>query len=379
MKATIKLTFVVVTAGLVLFTIVQSLTSFPPVAPLKEYRRPAPAPDVVAAWVHGDGRAAAGINAWFDDRIGLRPLLTRFANEIAYSVFGYSRKVLIGKDGWLFERATTDALVSHERLMQDLELDRQKLDALSAYLHRRDIKLIVISTPAKEATLTDLLPADAPHLPSKRRFERLRELLKAGDGKRWLYIDSKDVLEKAHIGVNEMYYRTDLHMTAEATEPIVHALLDRIAESEGMAWRWQARMDYIPDTFDTGAALRFLSVFTYPSEHSTATKHELRYSPDRPLPGEVVVNPPPAPFEFVLHNSSPSARLPPTVLYGNSFLDLYLVFGAYSNFKDVYRVRHGAGKLEPTLRAIPPGTRYFVYQFWELHSTVLRDATIPPE
>jgi hypothetical protein len=41
-------------------------------------------------------------------------------------------------------------------------------------------------------------------------------------------------------------------------------------------------------------------------------------------------------------------------------------------------VRHGTGKLEPTLRAIPPGTRYFVYQFWEMHSTVLRDATIPP-
>ena len=377
MKA-IRLIFVVAIGGLVLLTIMQSLASFPPVAPLKEYRRPAPVPDVMATWVHGDGRLAGGINAWFDDRIGLRPLLTRFANEVAYSVFGYSRKVLIGKDGWLFERAASDALVNQERLVQGLELDRQKLDALAAYLHRRDIKLIVISTPVKETTVTGPLPIDAPRLPSNRRFERLRELLKAGDGKRWLYIDSKDVLEQAHVGANEMYYRTDLHMTAEATELIARALLDRIAEAEGMTWRWQPRTAYIPDTFDTGAGLRYLSVFTYASERSTAIKHELRYSPDRPLPGEVVVNPPPEPFEFVLHNKSADARLPPTLLYGNSFVDLFLVHGAYSNFKDLYRVRHGTGKLEPTLRAIPPGTRYFVYQFWELHSTVLRDATIPP-
>ena len=154
----IKLSFVVAIVGLVLFTIVQSLTAFPPIAPLKEYRRPAAPPDVTATLVHGDGRLAASINAWFDDFIGLRPLLTRFANQVAYSVFGYSRKVLIGKDGWLFERQTFDALVSHERLMQDLELDRQKLDALAAYLHRRNIKLIVISTPAKEATVTGPLP-----------------------------------------------------------------------------------------------------------------------------------------------------------------------------------------------------------------------------
>jgi hypothetical protein len=245
MKA-IKLIFVVAIVGLVLLTVVQSLTSFPPVAPLKEYRRPAAPPDVAATLIHGDGRLAAGINAWFDDRIGLRPFLTRFANEVAYSVFGYSRKVLIGKEGWLFERATSDALVSHERLVQGLELDRLKLDALAAYLQRRDIKLIVISTPAKEATVTGPLPVDAPRLPADRRFEKLRELLKTDDGKRWLYIDSKDVLEKAHIGANEAYHRTDLHMTAEATELIARALLDRIAESEGMTWRWQPRMAYIP-------------------------------------------------------------------------------------------------------------------------------------
>ena len=378
MKA-IKLSFVAAIGGLVLLTIVQALTSFPPVAPLKEYRRPATPPDVAATLIHGDGRLAGGINAWFDDRIGLRPLLTRFANEIAYSVFGYSRKVLIGKDGWLFERATSDGLVIIERLIEGLELDRQKLDALAAYLQRRDIKLIVISTPAKEATVTGQLPADAPRLPSDRRFEKLRELLKAGDGKRWLYIDTKDVLEKAHVGANEAYHRTDLHMTGEATELVARALLDRIAESEGMTWRWQQRMAFVPESYDTGSALRYLSVFSDASERATVPKHDMRYLPDRPLLGEVVVNPPPEPFEFVLHNNSANARLPPTVLYGSSFLDLLLVFGAYSNFKDVYRVRHGAGKLEPTLRAIPLGTRYFVYQFWELHSTVLRDAAIPPD
>jgi len=34
-----------------------------------------------------------------------------------------------------------------------------------------------------------------PRLPPIRRFEKLREILKAGDGKGWLYIDSRDVLD----------------------------------------------------------------------------------------------------------------------------------------------------------------------------------------
>jgi hypothetical protein len=373
----IKLAFVAALVGFVLLTVVQSLTPFLPIAPLNEYRRPAPAPDVVETLVHGDGRLASGINRWFDDQIGLRPFLTRLANQIGYSVFGYSRKVLIGPDGWLFERGTLDYLVAHERTAQDIELDRQKIDALAAFLHRQNIRLVVISTPAKETTLTRFLPADVPRLPPSRRFEKLREILKAGDGKGWLYIDSRDVLDAAHIGENDLYYHTDLHLTCEATEVIGRALVDRIAQSEGLAWRWQPRLEHVRERNDTGSSLRYLSVFSDVSEISSVPKHEMRYSPDRPLPGESFVSSPPEPFEFIFHNSSANARLPPTVVYGSSFLDLLLVFGAYSNFKDVYRVRHGTGKLEPTLRAIPPGTRYFVYQFWEIHGTVLRDATIP--
>jgi len=132
----IKLAFVATIVGFVLLTVVQSLTPFLPIAPLNEYRRPAPAPDAVGTLVHGDGRLASGINRWFDDRIGLRPFLTRLANQIDYSVFGYSRKVLIGRDGWLFERGTLDGLVFNERTAQDIELDRQKIDALAAFLRR---------------------------------------------------------------------------------------------------------------------------------------------------------------------------------------------------------------------------------------------------
>jgi hypothetical protein len=374
----IKLAFVATIVGLVLLTVVQSLMPFLPIIPLNEYRKPAPPPDVVGTLVRGDGRLASGINGWFDDKIGLRPLLTRLANQIGYSVFGYSRKVLIGSDGWLFERGTLDYIVGQERAAQDIELDRQKIDALAEFLHRRKIRLVVISTPAKETTLTRFLPPDVPHLPPSRRFEKLRDILKAGNGKRWLYIDSTDVLDAAHIGENEIYQHTDLHLTSEATEVIARALLDRIAESEGLAWRWHPRLEYVRERNETASSLRYLSVFSDVSEMSAVLKHEMRYSPDRPRPGESFVSSPPEPFEFIFHNNSANGRLPPTVVYGSSFLDLLLAFGAYSNFRDVYRVRHGTGKLEPTLRAIPQGTRYFVYQFWEVHSSVLRDATIPP-
>jgi hypothetical protein len=86
---------------------------------------------------------------------------------------------------------------------------------------------------------------------------------------------------------------------------------------------------------------------------------------------------PAQPFEAIFHNRTNHSALPSTVLFGSSFLDRYLLVGAYSYFKDIYRVRGTSNQIGQALRAIPPGTRYFVFEFYEPHLPALRQAQIP--
>ena len=81
----VRVAFIGAMAILIVLTLAQTFVPFLPVAPLQEYRKPVPPPDVLGTIMNGDGRLASGINAWFDDQVGFRSILTRAANEIDIS------------------------------------------------------------------------------------------------------------------------------------------------------------------------------------------------------------------------------------------------------------------------------------------------------
>src|SRR4051812_30882841 len=68
------------------------------VAPIDERRQQAPFPPLNLL-LRATGEFATGFNKWFDDRFGLRDLFIRSKNQVDYSIFGISRKVVVGKDG----------------------------------------------------------------------------------------------------------------------------------------------------------------------------------------------------------------------------------------------------------------------------------------
>ena len=169
-----RLKFVTLLAALILVTLIQTFVPFIKMRPLDEYRKPAPLPDIIGKIAYGDGRIATDINAWFDDRMGFRSILTRFANQIDYSIFGYSKKVLIGKDGWLFDPDFLTASLSYSRASDHLTVERKKISALAEFLKSRNVRLVVIATPAKETVYHELLPTRRPLGPKPSEFEKFR-------------------------------------------------------------------------------------------------------------------------------------------------------------------------------------------------------------
>jgi hypothetical protein len=72
-------------------------------------------------------------------------------------------------------------------------------------------------------------------------------------------------------------------------------------------------------------------------------------------------------FETVYrtHESLRGDKLPPMVLYGNSFAAPYLNSGLYFQFAEVHSVRNNDIPVEAALRKLPPNTRYMLVQFYE--------------
>lgn len=149
--------------------------------------------------------------------------------------------------------------------------------------------------------------------------------------------------------------------------------------AENTDWRWDPGVQLAPQKLAYGLDFRSLSVFSDVSEIALFPPPETQYSPDRPPSGEFFVTPPPPPFELFFHNTNAPPKLPSIVLFGSSFLDWIVTLGAYSSFKDVYRMRGKSDVIGVALQAIRAGTRYFVYQFWEPDSGLLRQARIPQE
>lgn len=372
--------FVVIVAALAIGTLIQSFRPLLLLRPLDEYRNPAPWPDVFMAWSHGDRGLAGQVNAWFDDRMGFRAPLTRLANQIDYSIFGYSKKVVLGKDGWLFNPVAFTVTIDRLRKNDGLKYERALFTGIAKYLERKNIRLVLISTPLKEVVHRDLLPSRAPHLPDETEFDRFRDFLKAGDNRDWIYIDSRDVLARSRTaGAPDVYYRTDPHLTAFGNLMIAKEMVNRIAEAERVDWRWKPEFIPVPELVDYGIYRRYLSVFSDVSETNLFPLPRTRYDVKNPPPGEVFEKSPPNPFEVVVHNDTEHARLPRTMLFGNSFVDWYATLGAFSHFKDLYRMRGEPDRIGLALQSTPPGTRYLVLQFWEFQFPDMISAKVPSE
>jgi len=370
----IIVTFVGTIATAIGGTLFQTFAPFIEISGLDEYREPAPPPDIIGKIAHGDGRIAHDVNAWFDDRMGFRSVLTRVANQIDYSIFSYSEKVLIGKDGWLFDPSVLTTARDPSSAIDELS---RKMAQLAEFLRRRNIRLVVITTPAKETFYPEYLPTRRPSSPAITTFEKFSVYLKSGEGKDWIYIDSRNIFTRAKSDGVDLYFHTDHHSTTYGSLLIAKTFVNRLAEAEGVDWRWDPpNLELFPQDMENGSNLRFLSLFSYNKETILEPRGDYAY-PDNPPPDGIFEKSPPQPFEVIFHNQSGHSTLPRTVLFGSSFLDRYLSVGAYSHFRDVYRVRGKSDEIGPALQAIPEGTRYFVYQVWETHLMTLRDAEIP--
>lgn len=373
---TVKIAFVAIMGVLLALPGMQMIRPFVDIPVLEEYRRLAPFPDAGLLFSGHHATRSNALNAWFNDNMGFRPLLTRLNNQLDYSVFGYSRRLLIGKDGWFFDNEWIENQLKQERSGEPLQRRLQeKVAMISCYLAARNVKLVMVSIPASWTVYPEFLPADAPKLRRPTPLETFSSFLKTRTD--LLYVDGMDILLPE--SPRGLYLKTDHHFNAIGAYLLARALVRKIAESEGRTVDpWDREPRFVPIRNWNGNLARFLSVFDSPVETNYAVDPADAYDQKHPPAGQSFTAGPP-PFEFTYRNDGPRHdKLPAIVLFGNSFSDFFVEPGMYEFFRAAYRARGvGQQEIEPALRSTPGDARYFVFQFAEPFLDALTYAKIP--
>lgn len=364
--------FVAVMLLLLILPVLQMLFNLVPLDSVNEKRKHFEIPDFFGRLASGDVTLGGDISRWFDDRYGFRDLLIRTKNQIDYSLFGTSRRLVLGKDGWLFLRDHDDGLVAYEREGPRWEEKIEaKLVTIARFLRARGIRFIVVGVPDKGDAHPEFRAAESPWRPSATREDKLAERLESRP--ELIYLDAGKILRGSGDGRSH-YWKTDIHYDWGAARIIVAALVHKIAEIEGVPAPAEPRVfaevpyPVIGDLATILATLDPISELSY--------RYENQYTPDQdtsegrwekdPRRVEVPGTGSMPPFDFI-YKTSPAAlvgKFPPMVLFGNSFSDMYFNVGLQTYFTEFYRARNYARRFDISLRLLPPGTKYVVYQYF---------------
>lgn len=149
---------------------------------------------------------------YFTDNFGLRSAFISTASVIASKLFTdtLNKKVILGKDGWLFFDQTVDDYLGRDSLT-DLEVKRLSriLAVMSKYLHSRGIDFYFMPVPNKNSIYPQYMPKrySKARLSSPSALIRLTdELIKDGTG-------IIDLLSEFKTGSDKipLYHRKDTH------------------------------------------------------------------------------------------------------------------------------------------------------------------------
>ena len=235
-------------------------------APLEERRALSPLPPLRLLF-GTNGAFAAALNTWFDDRVGFRDLFIRAKNQVDYTMFGISKKVWVGSDGWLFGRYDPQNIADLDAAQ--LTVLEDGFVTLAQRLRAKGVHLLVVGYPDKSAIYPEMAPPQMPLPPTGGNYGRLRQFL-AGRSE-FAFIDTQAIMQREKSRSSErLYYKTDMHVTQVAEVPVVKEIVARSALMENRPdVRWDEKLTLRHAPWNYGAWARFMSLLTEPAEEAS--------------------------------------------------------------------------------------------------------------
>ena len=169
-------------------------------------------------------RGHLGINEFEGALVGRYRMInlnTSISKLLTGGTYMESNEVLLGKDGWLFYKATSDGTPLYDYMginhfsEEELAKVYDNLVAIGDGVSARGMDVIFMTVPNKEQVYSEYMPDTVDKINDKSRLDELTEYIESKGGliaDRYGYVDTSKVL-RACKDIYPLFYRTDTHWT----------------------------------------------------------------------------------------------------------------------------------------------------------------------
>lgn len=351
--------------------LVQNAVRLAKLKPLVENRSREPLPTQWRDLFRADNPFCRQVERFFDDRYGFRGELIRIKNQLDYSFFHESRRIVVGKGGWLFYKSIVEEeQVYIERASSEkLHLMFRRMLHLQRYLEARGIALVLMPIPLKNTIYPEYLPANTARRKTPNGFQKLRSFLLAHP--EIITIDAEGALLRLKESM-PVFHKTDFHWNDVAGAHLARSLVNTLGQLSGLGdcWSMPIEMEWRPmrDGGQNGALgliwpLQEISLFL------RGPKRECDLSLGKAAHSDEWV--------YVSKQASRSDLLPPTVMYGDSFERSFCRAGYLSYFSVLQK--HWNWNFDKEFGNWPPQTKFLVIQHVESVLNMFLDDSRWPE
>jgi hypothetical protein len=369
-RVAINRVFVLLFAAILAAPLLQMATHFVHEPLVEEQRQPHTISEPLARLVALDPRLSDEVNGWFNDHFGFRSVLIRLKDEVDYQLFKTSDKVLIGREGWLFDKGLADNIVKDATNptleMQIIGAIRNLRDCLAHH----DIKLVFVLNSTKTTIYARYLRTRLPVDPPPRLASRLAESLRHEPG--ISFVDGERIL--AEHGNEELFYKTDLHFNLKGAAYVYREMLLQIARAVGRPAPQIAPEVWSEVDWDGGSEARFLAKFLPLKNTSYITPNSNTVFTDDAngtFEWHVGISAlrkyPELTYDIFRNKRAKSALLPPILLFGTSFSNYIFSLRYNELFAAVYQMHAFAPvyRMHALLNHLPDDVKIFVLEMPE--------------
>lgn len=169
-------------------------------------------------------RGHLGINEFEGALVGRYRMInlnTSISKLLTGGTYMESNEVLLGKDGWLFYKATSDGTPLYDYMginhfsEEELAKVYDNLVAIGDGISARGMDVIFMTVPNKEQVYSEYMPDTVDKINDKSRLDELTEYIESKGGliaDRYGYVDTSKVLRTCK-DTYPLFYRTDTHWT----------------------------------------------------------------------------------------------------------------------------------------------------------------------
>lgn len=309
---------------------------------------------------------ATTVERFFSDHFPLRDLVLRSLGQFEYSVLGRSREVIIGKDGWL-----SDKKVLSEQLHQlDRVNDEQikvsiiQFKRLQNWLQGRGVDFLIVIIPMKPTIYADKFPERYVQRPEQTGLQRFQKALDNNDVP---FLDVLSILNE-HKSETPLYYKTDMHWNTAGISYVAEAMVNHFSSRILGKPIWNERIIKSGKDF-SGEELATMPLLFPKSEIAPSWESELSGYTERMVgEGETA-------YKVFTGTDEMRALLPPSIMFGNSFMQQYPIVGFNNYFSESSRVLDYQF-FKKALDYIKPEHKIFILNIYE---TQLLFHILPPD